>query len=115
MSSISQNSPHQDSPEIKQVMGALSKITNRSPEEIKPYVDELLKRLAVGQDSFDDINAASVRSVPMNVDSASFSETSTHEEWSAEFHQWVDSHKDRNIPVLSEEAMSRESMYPDSW
>ena len=100
MSSISQNSPHQDSPEIKQVMGALSKITNRSPEEIKPYVDELLKRLAVGQDSFD---------------SASFSETSTHEEWSAEFHQWVDSHKNRDIPVLSEEAMSRESMYPDRW
>ncbi|MEO1672342.1 MAG: hypothetical protein AAFR77_16460, partial [Cyanobacteria bacterium J06631_2] len=79
MSQIPQNSPHQDSPEIEQVMGALSKITNRSPEEIKPYVDELLKRLTLH--------------------SASFSETSTHEEWSAEFHQWIDSHKNRHIPV----------------
>ncbi len=81
-------------------MGALSKITNRSPEEIKPYLDELIERLVPKEDSFD---------------SASFSETSTHEEWSAEFHQWIDSHKNRNIPVLSDEAMSRESMYPDRW
>lgn len=87
-------------PEIKQVMGALSKITNRSPEEIKPYLDELIERLVPKQDSLD---------------SASFSETSTHEEWSAEFHQWINSHKNRNIPVLSDEAMSRESMYPDRW
>lgn len=100
MSQIPQNSPHQDSPDIEQVMGALSKITNRSPEEIKPYVDELLKRLTLQEDSFD---------------SASFSETSTHEEWSAEFHQWIDSYKNRHIPVLSEEAMSRESMYSDRW
>lgn len=100
MSPISQNSPDQDSPEIEQVMGALSKITSRSPEEIKPYLDELIKRLVPKHDSFD---------------SASFSETSTHEEWSAEFHQWVDSHRNRNIPVLSDEAMSRGSMYPDRW
>ena len=43
----------------------------------------------------------------------SFYETSTHEEWLAEFHNWVDSHKGKDIPVLSDEAMIRESMYPD--
>lgn len=45
----------------------------------------------------------------------SFYETSTHEEWLAEFLSWVDSHKGKDIPVLSDEAMSRESMYPDRW
>ena len=98
MNQISQNYPNQDSPEIKKVIETLSEITSRSPEEIKPYLDKLLKSLSPKQDSFD---------------SALFSETSTHEEWSNEFHQWIDSHKNRNIPVLSEEAMSRESMYPD--
>ena len=44
-----------------------------------------------------------------------FFETSTDEEWLAEFHKWVDSHRGKNIPVLSEAAMSRESMYPDRW
>lgn len=34
------------------------------------------------------------------------------EEWARQFHEWVDSH-DPNTPVLSDEAMSRESIYPD--
>jgi hypothetical protein len=34
------------------------------------------------------------------------------EEWARQFRIWADSH-DPNIPVLSDEAMSRESMYPD--
>jgi hypothetical protein len=34
------------------------------------------------------------------------------EEWSRQFRAWADSH-DPNIPVLSDEAMSRESIYPD--
>lgn len=41
----------------------------------------------------------------------SFSETATKEEWSAEFHQWLDSHKDKNYPVLPDEAYSRENIY----
>ena len=47
-------------------------------------------------------------------DSDSFYETATHEEWSAEFHQWINSHRGEDIPVLNDEAMSRESIYPDS-
>jgi hypothetical protein len=34
------------------------------------------------------------------------------QEWARQFDAWADSH-DPNIPVLSDEAMSRESLYPD--
>ena len=34
------------------------------------------------------------------------------EEWARYFDAWVDSH-DPNTPVLSDEAMNRESIYPD--
>jgi hypothetical protein len=34
------------------------------------------------------------------------------QEWARQFDAWVDSH-DPNLPVLSDEAMSRESIYPD--
>ena len=33
-------------------------------------------------------------------------------EWARQFDIWVDSH-DPNTPVLSDEAMSRDSIYPD--
>jgi hypothetical protein len=33
-------------------------------------------------------------------------------EWARQFHAWAQSH-DPNAPVLSDEAMSRESIYPD--
>lgn len=34
------------------------------------------------------------------------------EEWARRFRAWADNH-DPNTPVLSDEAMSRESIYPD--
>ena len=34
------------------------------------------------------------------------------QEWARQFRDWADSH-DPKIPVLSDEAMSRESIYPD--
>jgi hypothetical protein len=34
------------------------------------------------------------------------------EEWARRFREWADSH-DPNLPVLSDEDMSRESIYPD--
>jgi len=40
-----------------------------------------------------------------------FSETATTEEWLEKFHQWLDSHKDKNYPVLPDEAYSRENIY----
>ena len=36
----------------------------------------------------------------------------TAEEWIARFHAWMDSHADQTV-VLSDEAMSRESIYGD--
>ena len=99
MSQIEQDTPNPHSQELEQVVGTLSKITSRSPSEIKPYLNEMLDRLS--QKKEDELL------------SASFYATSTHEEWSAEFHRWVDSHKGEDLPVLSDEAMSRESMYPD--
>ena len=34
-----------------------------------------------------------------------------YEEWSAKFHRWLDSHKDKNYPNLPDEAYSRENIY----
>ncbi len=34
------------------------------------------------------------------------------EEWVRRFREWVES-RDRSLPVLSDEAMSRDSIYPD--
>jgi hypothetical protein len=34
------------------------------------------------------------------------------EEWARRFHAWAESH-DRTTPLLSDEAISRESIYPD--
>jgi predicted transcriptional regulator len=42
-----------------------------------------------------------------------FHETATREEWRAEFRKWLDSHKDRGLPYLSEEATRRENIYED--
>lgn len=98
MNQLPQNNYRQ---EFERAIGILSKITSRSSEEIKPHLEALIASL--NQTKEDDLAASS------------FYATSTHEQWSAEFHKWLDSHKKKDIPVLSEEAMSRESMYPDRW
>jgi hypothetical protein len=33
-------------------------------------------------------------------------------EWARQFHEWAESH-DRTTPLLSDEAMNREAIYPD--
>jgi len=33
------------------------------------------------------------------------------DEWIRQFHEWVESHKGLDLPVLSDEAMSRDSIY----
>lgn len=98
MSKISQDWLSSNEQEIGQVIEAIAKITSRPPEEVKPYLFKLLEHLAPKQTGADP------QRKELN-----------YEEWLVEFHQWLDSHKDRDIPVLSEEAMSRESMYPDRW
>lgn len=39
---------------------------------------------------------------------------SNPKEWARQFHEWAESH-DRNTPLLSDEAISRESIYPDRY
>jgi hypothetical protein len=43
-----------------------------------------------------------------------FYETATPEEWEKAFFKWVESH-DPNLPPLSLEDVSRESIYEDRW
>jgi predicted transcriptional regulator len=42
-----------------------------------------------------------------------FHETASREEWLAEFRKWIESHKDKDYPVLPDEAYSRENIYED--
>jgi len=42
-----------------------------------------------------------------------FYEIATTTEWSIAFLEWVNSHRTLNLPLLSDEAISRESIYED--
>jgi hypothetical protein len=68
----------------------LAEITKRNPEEIKPHLNMMLETL--------------VKPHP-------FYETATSDEWVAEFEQWVQSHRELNLPTLSEADISREGIY----
>ncbi len=78
--------------EIQTITQILTQITSRTSEQIKPLLDALLERLVETQEP-------------------PFYETATAEEWSIAFRQWVDSHRTLNLPTLSDEAISRESIY----
>jgi hypothetical protein len=71
----------------------LAKISKRSPSEIKPHLDTMLEQL---------VQPESERP---------FYETATPQEWVAAFQAWVESHRGLNLPTLSDEAISRESIY----
>jgi len=71
-----QQSHQQDIQTITQV---LEKITNRTPAQIKPLLDAMLKRLIEPQQH-------------------PFYETATPTEWSIAFQEWVDSHRTLNLP-----------------
>jgi hypothetical protein len=87
-----QESHKQDLETITQI---LADITNRNPEEIKPYLDRILTQLVEPQ-----------QERPIN-------ETATPEKRIAAFQAWVESHRNLNLPTLSDEAISRESIYGD--
>ena len=58
-------------------------------------LNELSKNLALEQES-------SLCHVPLST-----------EEKIAAFNEWVESHRGKNLPLLSDKEISRESMYPD--
>lgn len=81
------------SQDIETITLLLAKISQRSPSEIKPHLDIILEQL---------VQPAQERP---------FYETATPTEWVAAFRDWVESHRGLNLPTLSDEAMSRESIY----
>ncbi len=99
MNQISQDIPTPNSQELEKAISALSKITSLSPEEIKPHLAKFLSEL----------------SQKPAISENHFFETATDDEWICAFRNWSESHKVKELPVLSEEAMSREAMYPDRW
>lgn len=78
--------------EIQTITEILVQITNHTDEQIKPLLDALLEQLVEPQEP-------------------PFYERATGEEWLIAFRQWVDSHRTLNLPPLSDEAISRESIY----
>ncbi|MEH1998948.1 MAG: hypothetical protein V7L00_09405 [Nostoc sp.] len=89
MSDLEQAHSH----DIETITHLLAKISNRTPSEIKPYLNTMLEQLV--QPS---------REHP-------FDETATPQEWVAAFTEWVESHRGLNLPSLSDEAISRSSIY----
>ncbi len=87
---IVQNLESAHKEDLEAVLQVLVKITSRTREEIKPHLDAMLERLVEPQER-------------------PFYETATAEEWIRAFRAWADSH-DRNTPLLSDYAVSRESM-----
>jgi hypothetical protein len=85
-----QESHKQDLETITQI---LADITNCNPEEIKPYLNIILTQLVEPQ-----------QKRPVN-------ENATPAEKMAAFQSWVESHRNLNLPNLSDEAVSRESIY----
>ena len=55
---------------------------------------------------------AAERVQPTGAGPRSLQDELTPEEWVRQFDAWVDGH-DRTTPLLSDEAISRESIYPD--
>jgi hypothetical protein len=80
--------------DIKTITQVLVRITNRTPEQVKPYLDVLLEQLVPSQQE------------------RPFYETATPEEWVVAFRAWADTHE-RNTPLLSDYAVSRESLYDE--
>ncbi|QFS49372.1 hypothetical protein GXM_06866 [Nostoc sphaeroides CCNUC1] len=81
------------SKDIETITLLLAKISKRTPSEIKPHLNSMLEQLV--QPS---------RERP-------FYETATPQEWVTAFTEWVESHRELNLPSLSDEAISRSSIY----
>ncbi len=89
--------------------------------ELKPEIEKRLAEKAKQNglkietylEVFIEENLDDEAEIPVEEKEKSFSKTATKEEWLAEFRKWIDSHKDKDYPVLPDEAYSRESIYED--
>lgn len=76
------------SKELETITAVLVKITHHTPQEIKPHLDAMLSKLVESE-------KASVISLKR----------------AQAFREWVEDHRGMNLPNLSDEAISRESIY----
>lgn len=83
-------------PEIERIIETLIKITNLSEETVKPHLNTMLNELLKFKQAEQP---------------RPFCETATADEWIAAFEEWVNSHRGLNLPTLSDEDISRESIY----
>ncbi|GAA6615176.1 hypothetical protein [Scytonema sp. NUACC26] len=74
--------------DLATVTHALAKITNLTPSEIKPYLDTILLQIVESK-----------------------KRESTSQERKYAFNTWVQSHEGQGFPLLSDEAISRETIY----
>jgi hypothetical protein len=80
--------------ELDNIAQILARVTNSSPEQVKPYINTLLQQLLNQQQEHP------------------FYETATTQEWVEAFQEWAASHHHNTSP-LSDYAVSRESIYED--
>jgi len=80
--------------DIETITKILEKITNLPVEKITPYLHTLMENLVLLQEK-------------------PFYAQATPDEWSQTFTEWVEHHRDLNLPSLSDEVISRESIYGD--
>lgn len=112
---MSQSSQSTYRQEFERAISALSKITSRSPEEIKPHLKRFLLELSEEARSENQTKGKSRLSSKPDVSKDHFFDLATDDEWISAFRDWSESHKAKKLPVLSEDAVSRASMYPDRW
>lgn len=78
--------------DLAAIVEILASMTRRTASEVKPHFDTMLKCLVQQSDRpFDDLATPPYRA--------------------REFREWVESHREMNLPSLSDRAISRESIY----
>lgn len=85
---------NENAEDLEAMMRILSKLTRLPSEQIKPRLESLLATLL-------DLQA----SQPEPQENS--------EAWTQRFTDWVESHRELKLPSLSDEAISRESIYGD--
>ncbi len=116
--------------DIEGITQVLAKITTLNPEQIKPHLDTLLEQLVKLQverpvdGTLLDLDSTTplYETIADNRDTNKvvvkpqterpLYETATPSQLSKAFREWADSH-DGETPLLSDYAVSRESMYSD--
>ncbi len=85
--------------ELENVVQVLAKVTNLSPQEVKPYLDVMLGDLVKCKQEEKQTKRH-------------FYETATPQEWVQAFREWSEGHR-RDTPLLSDYALSRAGIYDD--